>query len=168
MNYLQPTLLVQILDQVRKDTGIQILVDWRAVAELGWTPEAETTVSANDQPLSEVLESMLRPMELAYRVLDGKTLEITTPAILATRTEVEFYPVGRLLSEQQTPAQLLERIRGELGLKAPGDPAPGGALQIDPPSQYLIAGLPQPQQRRLAELLAQWASGERQEITYPR
>lgn len=151
MNYLTPTLLVRILDQVRKDTGVQVLVDWQAVAELGWTPDAETTIAVNDQTLAEALEKLLRPLALTDRVIDGRTLEITTPASLATRWDVEFYPAGRLITEQQTPAQLCARIRHDLGL-----PASGGAFHFDPLSKCLIAALPQPQQRRLAELLTQW------------
>ncbi|MCY2988419.1 MAG: hypothetical protein NTY19_11220 [Planctomycetota bacterium] len=156
LNYLTPTLLVRILDQLRKDTGVQVLVDWQAVAELGWNPEAETTLAAQAQTLGAALDSLLRPLDLAYRVIDGQTLEITTPARLAARPEVEFYPAGALLPEPQTPEPLIERIRGELGLLAAGPAAPGGVFYFDPPSQYLIAALPQPQQRRLAELLAQW------------
>lgn len=156
LNYPIPTLLVRILDQLRKDTGVHVLVDWQAVAELGWNPDAETTLAAHDQTLGEALESLLRPLELAYRVIDGQTLEITTPARLGSRLEVEFYPAGPLLPASQTPEPLIERIRGELGLQVSAPAVPRAVFYFDPPSKYLVAALPQPQQRRLAELLAQW------------
>jgi hypothetical protein len=156
LNCLQPTLLTRLLDQVRKEKGVAILVDWAAVAELGWTPDAEVKISASQLPLADFLDQLLRPMDLTYRVLDATTLQITTPAVLAHHHDVEFYAVGDLLSEQLPPDQLLERLRQALGDPEPAVPGQGPVLHWDPPSQYLLVSASQPQHRRVAELLTQW------------
>jgi hypothetical protein len=89
-------------------------------------------------------------MDLTYRILDGSTLEITTPEKLRTRIETQFYPVRDLLAGKPGEAALLERIENELGEHL----AEGrGAVHLDPVGKHLIAALPQPQHDQLAALL---------------
>jgi len=149
INYVQPTLLVRILDRLSAETKLNILVDWQAIAELGWSPDGEATVSANNEPMGEVLTKILRPMDLTYRVIDNATVQVTSPTQLAARLDVELYPVADLLTPEQDAEEVIRRVRGELG-------DVGAVLHFDASSKHLIAALPQPQQRELADLLSQW------------
>jgi hypothetical protein len=152
LNFLQPAAFTQIVDELSDVAGLNILIDWPALAELGWSPDAETTLTANNEPVADVLGKLLRPMDLAYRVIDGVTIQVTTPTALATRLDVEFYAVGDLLSGEDGPEEFLTRVRSELG-----EPELAGAvLRLDSASKHLIAALPQPQQRKLADLLKAW------------
>lgn len=156
LNYRHPTELTTILDNFGKVTGFAILVDWRAAGEAGWPPGAKGSVVADKTPLNDALHSLLTPMDLTYRVVDGATLEITTPERLRSRLETEFYPVGDILAGKFTSATLLEQIRSEFGADRFGEGK--GALYLDPQSQHLIVALPQPQQLELAALLGDWRS----------
>lgn len=130
---------------------MQILVDWRAVAELGWTPEGEATISANSEPVGQALAKMLLPMDLTYRVVDATTVQITSPTALIARLDVEFYPIENLLMPQETPEAFLQRIHKELGEEGLHDI--GATVHLDTPSKHLVAALPQPWQKELADLL---------------
>jgi hypothetical protein len=149
LNYIEPTLFVRILDRLSAETRLSILVDWQAIAELGWSPDGEATVSANNEPIGDVLTKILRPMDLTYGVIDAATVQVTSPTQLAARLDVEFYPVADLLTAEQNVDEFVGRVRGELG-------DVGAVLRFDDPSKHLIAALSQPQQRNLANLLDQW------------
>jgi hypothetical protein len=148
LNFGQPTLLVKILDRLAEETGTQIVVDWQAAGEIGWPPDCDATVTLEKTPLREGLEKLLTPMDLTYRVIDAKTLEVTTPAALDRRPEIEAYPAGDLAGAPQEAKGLLDRIASALGDTA--------VLRWDAPSKTLLARLPQPQQEKLSALLSQW------------
>ena len=151
LNFPQPASFTRVLDRLSDEGEVEILVDWQALATLGWTPDTETTLAAQKQPLGEVLGQMLQPLELTYRVVDATTVEVTSPAAVEARWDVEFYPVKDAGAPRERPAAMVARLRRELS----GDessPLPG-VLHFDAPSQHLIAALPQPLQRKLGELL---------------
>lgn len=148
INYVQPTLFVRILARLSKETGLQIIVDWRAVAELGWSPDGEATISASNEPIGQALAEMLLPMDLTYRVINANTVQVTSPSALVARLDVEFYPAKDVLLPQEKPAAFLEHIRKELGLRDIG-----AAVYLDDASKHLIAALPQPWHKELVDLL---------------
>lgn len=153
LNYPQPTALTRILDRLSDEGGVELLVDWPSLMELGWSPDTETTMTANQQPLGEVLTGLLQPMDLTYRFVDPAWLQVTTPAAAEARWDIEFYPLPALPANGETPAAWVARLRSEL---TGGEPAAlPGVLAFDEPSRHLIAALPQGQQRKLAERLAQ-------------
>jgi len=157
LNFLQPASLVRILSRLSDESGVAIVVDWQALATLGWTPDTETTLAVNQRPLGEVLRQMLQPMELTYRVVDAATVQVTSPAAVEARWDIEFYAVQEWLATGTTAEAVLARVRRELSGNESGQLA--GVLHVDAPSQHLIAALPQPQQRKLAELLKGWRAG---------
>lgn len=148
LNFGQPTLLVKILDRLAEETGTQIVVDWQAAGEAGWPPDCDATVTLDKTPLREALEKLLRPMDLTYRVVDAKTLQVTTAAALEHRPEIEAYQADDLAATPAEAKALLERIAAALGESA--------VLRWDAPSQMLLARLSQPQQEQLAVLLKEW------------
>jgi hypothetical protein len=156
LNFSQPTLLVRILPRLEEAAKVRILVDWRDIASAGWNPDGEATLSVENEPLSAALTRLLEPMDLAWRVVDGQTLQIVTPATLAARIEIEFYKVEQLLAADPTGDSLLARCRAALGEELFEGPASGCALRIDAPGQCLLASLPQPKQQQLESLLARW------------
>jgi hypothetical protein len=158
LNYVEPTSFVGIVDQLSDESGLQILIDWRELAGLGWHPGAETTVSASSDPLGKVLGNLLRPMDLVYRVVGPTCIEVTSRNRLDTHLDVEFYPVADLVSAELTPDSLLTRIRANLGEQVLDDV--GATLDYDSPSGYLVVALPQPLQRKvLAQLEALRSAG---------
>jgi hypothetical protein len=118
---------------------------------LGWNPDAETTITANEEPVGDVLDRLVHPMDLTYRAVNAHCVQITSPDRLASHLDVEFYPAADLMSGQLTGEALLARLRAELGEEILD--ATSGVLHFDQPSGYLIAALPQPLQRQLATIL---------------
>jgi len=154
IRFLEPTLLMHVLQSVTRETGLQILVDWQAIRQLGWTPEAETMVSAENVPVGEALSQMLRPMDLTYRVIDATTIQITSPEADENRWDVEFYPVARLLADSPDVTAVADRVRDAMQQAGIGETK--GVVHFDPLSRHLVAALSQPDQRRLAVILQRW------------
>jgi hypothetical protein len=152
LNFGQPTLLVKILDRFAEETETQIVVDWQAAGEIGWPPDCDATVTLDKTPLREALEKLLAPMDLTYRVIDAKTLQVTTPAALERKPEIEAYSAADLAAAPEEAKALLERLTTALGDAA--------VLRWDAPSKTLLARLPQSQHEKLAALLEQWREKE--------
>jgi len=156
LNFSQPTRLTAVLDRLSEGAGMRILVDWQAVASAGWNPDADATLVANKQPLADALDALLDPMELTWRAIDARTLQVLTPARLAERNEIELYAAGDLLNDDPAGEALQAKLREALGATAFRDSGGNGELRFDVPSKCLIAALPQPKQRELEALLAKW------------
>ncbi|MEX2175903.1 MAG: hypothetical protein WD872_16195, partial [Pirellulaceae bacterium] len=153
LNYSQPTPLVQILPRLEEATGMKILVDWRDIAAAGWNPDGEATLVADNQPLSAALTALLEPMDLAWRIVDGQTLQVVTRETLLALPELEFYRVDDLLAGDQTGESLVAKARQALGADLFLDRGGPFEIRFDEPSQCLLAALPQPKQQELAALL---------------
>lgn len=155
-NFRQPTRLVTILRRLGELSGLTILVDWQDIASLGWNPQAEASIVFDDQPLEDALDALLGPMDLAWRVVDAQTLQVLSPQRLATRGELEVYPVGPLVGDDPQGQQLLERVKAVLGEEAFAEAGGMGVVRYDPVGRCLLAWLPQPKQRQLEEELQRW------------
>jgi hypothetical protein len=156
LNFSRPTLLVQILGRLEESANVRILVDWRSLASLGWNPDGLGTLVVEKQPLESALDELLAPMELTWRAVDAQTLEVTSPAALAEKLELEFHPAGDAVADPAAGKALIMRL--ETALAMMGDEAGAGGLRFDPVSRCVLAALPQPQQRQVEKLLAEWST----------
>ncbi|MFN0020855.1 MAG: hypothetical protein ACKVP0_21555 [Pirellulaceae bacterium] len=152
-----PTPLVKVCQALSKEGKMRILIDWRSIAPSGWNPDAEVKLKVDGKPLSEALTALLEPMDLAYRVVDGKTIQIVSPQFLAEHLELEVHSVKELVASEEQIEPLLARVRGSL---TDGAAEPPGQLWLDPESKSLVAMLPQPKQQLLTKLLAEWKTKE--------
>lgn len=157
LNFPRSTPWRDIIRQWEETTGATLLVDWRAVSELGWTPAAEVTVRAGQLSLEEALRGLLTPMHLTYRAIDENTLQITTPAAVNAQPELEFYAAGDLTDRRAASGVSGEHLAQRVWrtLKDQGFEEIGG-IAFDEKCQCLMVLAPQPHQRAVAEMLAQW------------
>ncbi|MHB1035205.1 MAG: hypothetical protein ACYC35_10715 [Pirellulales bacterium] len=132
---------------------VRILVNWVALDEAGIPSDVEGTLSVEKLALAQALKMLLDPLELTCRIVDEKTLEITTPQASAARCELEFYPAASLLAGGATAQNVSERIKGQLpGAKWAG--AGGrGSLAFDSPSGCLLVWQTQAVQIQLGAIL---------------
>jgi hypothetical protein len=160
LNYSQPTRLITISERLGNAAGVRILVDWRDVASAGWNPSGEATLTARNEPLSAALDALLTPLDLTWRVIDGQTIQVVTPARLAEQGELEFYKIDDLLSGGRTPEELIGQLCVALGegvVMAGGEPSSaGGVIGYDDGGKCLLAWLSQVKQRELEGLLTKW------------
>jgi hypothetical protein len=158
LNYSQPTRLVTILERLGGAAGMRILVDWRDVARAGWNPAGEATLVSSNQPLASALDALLGPLDLTWRIIDGQTLQVVTPAMLAERGELEFYKADDLISGSMSGEALLAKVRAALGEAAFASGGGNGEIRYEGEGKCLLAWLPQPKQRELEALLEKWRS----------
>jgi hypothetical protein len=157
LNYSQPTRLTSILERLQEAAGVRIVVDWHDIASAGWNPAGEATFVVSNQPLAAALDALLGPLDLTWRICDGQTLQVVTPARLAGQGELEFYQVGELAADEASGEALVNKARAALGdgvLASGGN----GEIRYELEGQCLLAWLPQPKQRELEALLARWRS----------
>ncbi|MFH1924519.1 MAG: DUF1559 domain-containing protein, partial [Planctomycetota bacterium] len=152
-NFHEPAPLARIAADLEALSGAGILVDWAALASQGLSPEARGSLSADGQPLSEALDLLLEPMDLAYRVVDADTIEITTRKVLADRLELEFHPLADLLTGERTASSLMDRIKDEVAGATWSEANGPGLMHLDEPSGCLIVLQSQPVQLALEALL---------------
>jgi hypothetical protein len=153
LNFTQPTRLTTILARMGEAAGLRILVDWHDVSGAGWNPAAETKLLVDNQPLSAALGALLEPLDLTWRVVDPRTIQVVTPARLASQGELEVYKVG-WIADESAAENVLAQLRAALGEGALRDDGGVGELRYEPGSKCLLAWLPQPKQRELEALLA--------------
>ena len=164
-NFHEPTPLVRIVADLEELSGTKILVDWLALDAQGMSPGVEGSLNCENVPLSEALDELLRPIGLAYRVVDADTLEVTTRRTVAARLELEFHPVGDLVTEGVTAGSLMERIKDQVAGATWTDAGGPGVLHFDEPSRCLIVLQAQPAQFELEELLDRWRAERTSEKT---
>ncbi len=149
-----PTPLEGVLEQFKHPAGSEIFVDGPALAAIGSAEKTIEKFKADSLPQGEALRLLLEPRGLAWRAVDGNTLQVTTQKVVAARMELEFYPLGKLLAGQP-PGALIERIKAGLKDAAWGEGGGAGVIRFDPPSQCLIVLQSQPVQMAIEALLAE-------------
>lgn len=153
LNYSIPTPLLRVTERLGKDAKVRILCDWQSLAAAGWNPDAEVTLSVEKQPLATALTDLTRRMDLTWRIVDARTIQILSPQTLADRTELEFYVVKDLAPNDTAAAALMAKIRTALGGQTFRDGGGRGELRFDATGKCLLAALSQPQQQEVAKLL---------------
>jgi len=152
VKFTTPTRLENILKEIGNQTGVEIFVNWTELAQSGIAFATEMTFRSLKEPLGGTLEQLLTPMGLTYRCVDATRLQITSINSHHNKLELEVYSSQQWLGPDPSPTDHLSQIRAALQL--PGSKLPSGStFYIDPPSQCLIARLPQPYQRRLITIL---------------
>ncbi|MEX2118383.1 MAG: DUF1559 domain-containing protein [Pirellulales bacterium] len=147
------TPLRRVVEHFQNVAGVNVLFDGLALAGEGLSPETGVTLSVVEQPLSQALAALTDPLDLAARIVDERTFEITTQRAYKDRLELEFHPVGDLLSSGRTAEALVDRIAGQVA-GATWDTAGGPAvLHFDPASSCLLILQTQPVQIRIEALL---------------
>lgn len=167
LHYYQPTLLSGVLEQLENTTGIRILVDHKALHRaLSPFAPIKATVHCDRGTVDEALGNLLGSVDVAgltYRILDAKTIEITTTEVARRPSkmtvEIHRYETPeRLLRADETPDDLLRTIRTAVEPDSWFDPDSEqsrsetlgrGDIVVDRPSGCLIVRQSQPVQRRL-------------------
>lgn len=147
INFSEPTPLRRIALDLQKAADIEITIDGLGLASVQVSPDAKAKLSANQEPLGDVLDRLLDSLKLGYRIVNGQRLEITSARDVADELELEFYAVKPLMGESQEGGradQLAARIRKSVSPSSWREHGGAGAMMIDGDSSYLIVLAPQP------------------------
>ena len=155
VNFHEPTPLAEIVSYLEGISACSILIDRPALQGERLTGDSPAAMSVEKQPLAVALQELLDPLELACRVIDERMLQITTRKAVATRLELEFYPVAELLTDGTSGPGLAEQIKSRLSGSTWNDAGGPGVLHFDEPSKCLIVLQSQPVQVAIGRLLAE-------------
>jgi hypothetical protein len=153
VNFPEPAPLARIVGDLEHVSQTTILLDGPAVKAAGISPQRQATLSAHEQPLSEALMSLLEPLGLTYRIVDGTIFEITSRKAAAARLELELYSVAALLARPMTPEAVMEQVKAHVAGATWNDAGGPGAMQFDPASRCLLVLQSQPVQVKVQLLL---------------
>ena len=154
-NFREPTPLVEVLGHLGGLAGADILIDRRTLAAEGVSDTDPASVAAVGEPLDATLDKLLRPLGLAWRALDARTLQVSTQAALDDTMELEFYPVAPLLDGLVTGETLIEQIRTRIAGPTWSDAGGPGAIHYDTKARCLIVRHNQTVQAAVERLLGE-------------
>jgi hypothetical protein len=154
LNFFQPTPLGKILAGLSQGGQTKIVVDWAAQGVDGPASQPKGVLKAQGQTLGSALETLLRPLGLGFRAVDAGLLEVTTLKVIDQRLELEFYPVGELVTAGLSGPSMVERIKSQVPKPAWSDAGGPAELQFDSISSTLVVLQSQPAQRAIGRLLA--------------
>ncbi len=152
--FLPWTPLRDVFDYWQTTTGVTVLVDWGELADAELAPTTPVACAVADRPWGEAIDAVLEPLGLAWRAVDGKTIQITTLDAASRVRQIEFYPVTEpLLAQYADHDALVTALVNQAKTQATGDTATID-VALDEPSDRLIVRAPAAVQRHLTAWLA--------------
>ena len=88
--------LENVVDILKQKHSIPIVIDLRALDDLGLTPDIPVTKNLESVSLRSGLRLLLQDLDLTYMIKD-EVLQITTPDAAETNLVTKVYPVGDLV-----------------------------------------------------------------------
>ncbi len=152
-NFARSEPLSRIVDHLRRAGNVTLLIDGVSLVEQRLSVDTEAVLVIERQSLGQCLTSLLESLELTWRVVGPRTIEITTPEAAARRTELEFYS-ARSLAPSGDGAAIVSQLQRDLQL--PPDVAAATVIRFDSASRYLIVRAPQSAHIRLQAVLSAW------------
>jgi hypothetical protein len=153
VNFHHPTPVLQILEHLEEETETKFVVEWLVLGENSILLQAEVTFKVQNEPLSGALAKLLWPVGLGYRIVDPRTIEVTSRQAAAARLELEFYKVADLVAGGFTSERLIEEIKRQVAGRTWSDAGGPGIVRFDEPSGYLLVRQSQPVQGEIEELV---------------
>lgn len=135
--YLPWMRLADFARELQELSGLTIVVDWTALADVNLEPSSPLSCSVNNRPWGEALDGMLEPLGLAWRPVDSQTLQVTSLDAVGRIERVEFYVIPKAqLSASAAFVDSLKKAVAERPNKT--DQAGILRMQVDEPSGRLI------------------------------
>lgn len=138
--FLPWTPLDEVFDHWRQATRLAILVDWAALDAIGLAPSSSVSCSAIERHWGDALTTILDEFGLAWYMVDGQTIQITSQNVATRSQQIEFYSLAPAFRDQfSSDDALVNALETELEEKLP--PRIGSApaqLAVDAPSARLI------------------------------
>jgi RNA polymerase sigma factor (sigma-70 family) len=88
--------LGEAVSYLQNYTGLNIVIDPKALSEAGLTASSPVSLTVKQVPLKSVLKFLLRPLGLTYKIEDHVIL-ISSPSAVSARTYNRTYYVGDLV-----------------------------------------------------------------------
>lgn len=156
------TPLDRMAADISQKAGVQVLLDRKALADVGIKPDTPLTFRIANISLRSALRHVLRDLDLTYVVQD-ECLLITAPEEAEARLLIHFYPVPDLVAARDAQGRpttdfepLVDLVTTAIAPSAwdevggPGSMAPGALRK----ARFLVVAQSQPVHEEIARLLA--------------
>ncbi len=150
---LQRQPVADVLNQIERNDGITVLVDWSALGPLGWHPGTEIPWPSKGQDVLTTLNDIAASMGLVVRSLAENTLEITTRDQWHNSAYLEIYPCNDLLDKQFTHQQIIKFLEDRIASSLPSHTFT--AVYFELQTSSVVSVLPEPLQARAEAVLDQ-------------
>lgn len=152
--FTTPTPLREVFRYWQEESGVAVLADWPAIAELRLSPQSRLSCSAGPKPWGSALDDVLHSLGLGWRAVGPRTIEITSQKKVDQEPMLEVFPlVGKATIDSTKLLDEIERITADETQQ--GKKAPAIASWCDARNRILVVRQPAAGQRRLARWLAQ-------------
>lgn len=155
MNFRPGVPLGEIVAFLNKKSDVTISIDFIALAAAGNTLDEPIGIAVDKTPLAEVLAAICEPRELDYRIVDERTIEITTREALRRRGYVEFYDLRPLIAAEISPVELIKRIKADFADAGWVETGGEGVARFDAASNRLILRHHQDAHRHIERFLGE-------------
>lgn len=149
--YSYPTPIEALLTRIHRQSDVMILVDWNAVAREGWTPATLIPGQFNEATPISAAKELAASMDLTVRVVDSRTLELTSYDAAASRSDLELFYCGDIINGALTEEHLIDLFNRTIGPQL--NSTPGVKVDYDPELKSIIAYAPQPLQRQIEAII---------------
>ena len=120
--FLAWTRLADMFRQWQELSGLTILVDWAALADVDLAPTSPIACAVIERSWEQSLDGVLEPLGLGWWAVDGQTIQITSLQALERVNRVEFYSVPpKLRAQSARPQSLVDALQKQLAARAAED-----------------------------------------------
>ncbi|MCL2349195.1 MAG: hypothetical protein FWC50_13170 [Planctomycetaceae bacterium] len=158
LNLIEPKPLKDAARLVENGAKIRVLIDHAALWNEGLSQASMVSVHVNQGTVDRVLQEMLQPLGLTYRIVEANAVEITTPRVAAEKMTIEIQKYAPL-EPGKTPELCVDTIKQVFGRERwnnkPNGTDSGGTVVTDAASGYLLVRQSQPLQREIRQWLGQ-------------
>jgi type II secretory pathway component GspD/PulD (secretin) len=139
--------LGQVIQYLSSYTGLNIILDPKALAEEGYTENTPVKVTAKGIKLKTALKYLLGPLNLTYKIDEGGVLAITNPQASRSQTKALAYPVADLIISPHAKRKSQEVPAGMGGINSTnpgmlGDPNANLTAMNSPDPSAVLTGQP--------------------------
>jgi hypothetical protein len=147
--FTRPTALRAVFRYWQEELHTAVLIDWPALTSQRLWPQSRMTASAINQPWSAALTASLTPLQLGWRAIDGRTIEITTLDKIRSEPQLALYRIAAGATAK--PDQVLKQVArlAEAGGAAGAD----AAVFYDAEHRVLMVRQPAPVQAHVTAWL---------------
>lgn len=137
LNFFEPTRLIDVVVTINRTSESKVFFDWPSLSQNDVTPDTDVSISASDEPLSDVLSRLAESIRAEVHRLSSGAYLLCAPKRFSPST-LRFYPAENVLSRGTTPGQLREQLVKECIPESWVDGGGQGMLLYDPSARGFV------------------------------
>lgn len=123
LNGWQETPWTAIIRELEDASGLEVLMDWKSLEQIGIRPESTTTLYLREQLLADVFSQLTESMNIGIVPVGTRSVQLTTISVASSKSYCDFYTVDDL-SETQMSIVEQKMLAGAAAI----DPVSGMAM----------------------------------------